>query len=127
MYISLPELVLNPKENSYGPDYQSGQIRIAFTPGNTDISKKLYGGCILGSSPEARKFAIREMVTDRSWCDDFHIYRIRWTNGNYLKEFLYRDITIALSYREYLAKCRRTRIRYNCATRRWLFHSKRQS
>lgn len=76
------ELFLNPKNQEYGPDYQSGQIRVAFTQGNADESNKLYGGCILGTTPEARKYAMRVSNKEGSWCDDYHTYKLRWSNGS---------------------------------------------
>lgn len=56
-------------------------MRVAFTAGNSRECNTLYGGCILGSTPEARKYAMRSSTRDNSWCDDFHIYTLRWSNG----------------------------------------------
>lgn len=79
--IVISEFYLNPKNQEYGPDYQSGQIRVAFTQGNSEESKILSGGCILGSTSEARKYAMRTSNNENGWCDDFHTYKIRWSNG----------------------------------------------
>lgn len=81
IYSKLSELYLDSRDKLYGPGYQSGQIRIAFTAGNDDAANSLFGGCILGNSSEARKFGIRKTRKDESWCNGFHVYTARWTNG----------------------------------------------
>lgn len=76
------ELYLTPKKYEYGTeDYASGQIRIAFVPGNADLCKKLQGGVILGTSDEARKYGLRESISETNWNDDFHIFTAIWRPG----------------------------------------------
>jgi beta-glucanase (GH16 family) len=74
-----PELYLNPVNEEYGPGYASGQIRIAFSGGNEDLCRDLRGGCILGSSPAARNYAVKNIVKNSgSWSDDFHKFIVIW-------------------------------------------------
>lgn len=73
-----PELYLTPSTNAYGPDYDSGSIRIAFLPGNADISKTLSGGCILGASKAARAYGIKSITSNRAWSDTYHKFTIKW-------------------------------------------------
>ncbi|XP_063910735.1 beta-1,3-glucan-binding protein-like [Zophobas morio] len=74
-----PELYLNPLNEPYGPDYASGQIRIAFLPGNEHLNKNLQGGCILGSSQAGRNYGMKTIKTDTgTWGDDFHVFTLIW-------------------------------------------------
>lgn len=77
----ISELFLESRDKPYGPGYQSGEIRVAFSPGNTDASNTLFGGCVIGNSTEARKYGLRNTRRDESWCNGFHVYTVRWTNG----------------------------------------------
>ncbi|XP_044256880.1 beta-1,3-glucan-binding protein-like [Tribolium madens] len=74
-----PQLFLNPVNEEYGPDYASGQIRIAYLPGNKAMARKLYGGCVLGSSPAARNYALKKIEKNEgSWSDDYHKFTAIW-------------------------------------------------
>ncbi|KAK9891864.1 hypothetical protein WA026_017352 [Henosepilachna vigintioctopunctata] len=75
-----PELYLNPKDEEYGSFYQSGQIRVAFLPGNTELSKTVYGGCVLGVSNEGRNYAMRSSRKGSSWSDTFHTFTVEWSS-----------------------------------------------
>lgn len=74
-----PQIFLNPKKREYGRGYESGQIRIAFLPGNSHKSTKLYGGVILGSSLGGRSYAMKSVdAPTGSWSDDFHDFTVKW-------------------------------------------------
>ncbi|XP_045462189.1 uncharacterized protein LOC123672218 [Harmonia axyridis] len=75
-----PELYLNPKNEEYGENFQSGQIRIAFLPGNSEFSKVVYGGCILGTSNGGRTYGMKTIRRTNSWSDDFHRFGVEWSN-----------------------------------------------
>lgn len=75
-----PELFLQPKKSEYGLGYDSGQIRIAFCPGNENLGKELQAGIILGTSPEGRNFGIRKINNEENvdWSDHYHTFQISW-------------------------------------------------
>ncbi|XP_063910734.1 beta-1,3-glucan-binding protein-like [Zophobas morio] len=74
-----PELYLNPLNEPYGPDYASGQIRIAFLPGNEQLNRNLRGGCILGSSQAGRNYGMKTIKKNTgTWGDDFHVFTVVW-------------------------------------------------
>ncbi|KAJ8944326.1 hypothetical protein NQ318_016133 [Aromia moschata] len=73
-----PELYLNSDNDDYGLDYDSGQIRIAYAPGNEDLSKILEGGVILGSSIAARKYGIKTIEKHTSWANEYHRFGVIW-------------------------------------------------
>ncbi|XP_044766626.1 beta-1,3-glucan-binding protein-like isoform X2 [Coccinella septempunctata] len=75
-----PELYLNPKREEYGGNYQSGQIRIAFLPGNSEFSKVVYGGCILGESNSGRSYGMKTFRRTSSWSNGFHRFAVEWSN-----------------------------------------------
>ncbi|XP_056629844.1 uncharacterized protein LOC130440605 [Diorhabda sublineata] len=75
-----PELYLNPATEKYGPNYQSGQIRIAFTPGNADMNTVLHGGVILGNTLAARVHEDKtSQLANGHWSDEFHTFGVKWT------------------------------------------------
>lgn len=75
-----PELFLQPVEFAYGLEYDSGQMRVAFSAGNTGLGNELQGGIILGTSEEARRYGMRKSINDEgAWSDDFHVYSLYWT------------------------------------------------
>lgn len=74
-----PELYLNPLSEEYGPNYESGQMRIAFAPGNSQLNNVLSGGIILGSNVAGRSYGTKTMENQqKSWGDDFHNFTITW-------------------------------------------------
>ncbi|KAL3274986.1 hypothetical protein HHI36_019760 [Cryptolaemus montrouzieri] len=75
-----PELFLNPKNSEYGDYYSSGQIRIAFIPGNSVFSKVLYGGCILGASNGGRSHGMRSIRRVNGWSRTFNRYTVEWSD-----------------------------------------------
>lgn len=77
------ELYLTPVNEHYGPGYQSGQIRIAFVPGNKNSSRQLMGGVILGDSKAARTFGMRKYKKVLDWSNTFNEFGIKWTPGIY--------------------------------------------
>lgn len=77
-----PELYLNSVNDNYGPNYDSGQIRIAFTSGNADSNKILHGGLILGSTTAARSYGMKTIEKHTSWCDEFHRFAVNWKPGS---------------------------------------------
>ncbi|KAF2893394.1 hypothetical protein ILUMI_12788 [Ignelater luminosus] len=73
-----PELFLKPKNNMYGLGYESGLLRIAFVPGNDDMSQQLSGGCVLGQTFVARNYAIKSVRSEKRWTNDFHVFKVEW-------------------------------------------------
>ncbi|CAG9855841.1 unnamed protein product [Phyllotreta striolata] len=74
-----PEIYLNPLHSVYGhSNYESGQIRIAFSPGNSDQNKLLQGGVVLGQSNAARDYGIKKVEAFENWSDDFHKFVVNW-------------------------------------------------
>ncbi|XP_034122471.1 gram-negative bacteria-binding protein 3 [Drosophila guanche] len=77
-----PQLWLQPKAPAYGDDYQSGQIRIAYTrPANGKVD--LYTGALLNAEEPLRsaKVCHRDGSKESSddWSDSFHNYTLEWT------------------------------------------------
>lgn len=77
------ELYLNPVNEGYGPGYDSGQIRIAFVPGNENLNKILSGGILLGQSKAARNYGIRKLTKETNWSRQFHRFIVTWTKGEF--------------------------------------------
>ncbi|KAF7268731.1 hypothetical protein GWI33_018084 [Rhynchophorus ferrugineus] len=73
-----PELYLNSESEIYGPNYESGQIRIAFSAGNNMFNRRLEGGAILGGKTAARNYATKIWDGKSPWADEFHIYTALW-------------------------------------------------
>ncbi|EDW31174.1 GL20727 [Drosophila persimilis] len=77
-----PQLWLQPKNQEYGDDYQSGQIRIAYTrPANGKID--LYTGALLNAEEPLRSAKVCHKVggndSSDDWSDSFHNYTLEWT------------------------------------------------
>ncbi|KAJ8930601.1 hypothetical protein NQ314_016571 [Rhamnusium bicolor] len=89
-----PELLLNSLNEEYGPNYESGQIRIAFTAGNSEMNKILKGGIILGSQNVARNYGLKNIERHRTWCDDFHKFVINWKPGEFALVQTYDNILL---------------------------------
>ncbi|XP_037934806.1 gram-negative bacteria-binding protein 3-like [Teleopsis dalmanni] len=99
----VPELWLQPVTYAYGvTNYQSGQIRIAFSRTN-GTSTDLYGGVILNSEERWRykKLCHLAKATDKNWWDDYHVFTLIWTemylafavdNEEYCRIHTLRDI-----------------------------------
>ncbi|KAJ8930602.1 hypothetical protein NQ314_016572 [Rhamnusium bicolor] len=73
-----PELYLNSVNDDYGLNYDSGQIRIAFTPGNANLNTKLEGGIILGSNAASRSYGIKSVEKRTSWTNEYHRFGLNW-------------------------------------------------
>ncbi|KAK5642300.1 hypothetical protein RI129_008467 [Pyrocoelia pectoralis] len=73
-----PEISLAPKSEIYGPQYDSGRIRIAMVYGNRELSNDLYAGGVLGSSDAARNYALKKIFSYNHWTDNFHVFRVEW-------------------------------------------------
>uniref|UniRef100_A0A6P7GA73 Beta-1,3-glucan-binding protein-like n=1 Tax=Diabrotica virgifera virgifera TaxID=50390 RepID=A0A6P7GA73_DIAVI len=74
-----PEIYLTPANEKYGLKSQSGQIRIAFTPGNSDLNHVLHGGLTIGRSVAATNYFDKTIESKMSsWSDDFHTFRVDW-------------------------------------------------
>lgn len=76
-------MYLNPEREEYGPNYESGQIRIAFAPGNLNENSVLHGGVILGGNPAARDYGDSVFQMNKLWSDDFHKFTLVWKPGKY--------------------------------------------
>nr|XP_022908352.1 beta-1,3-glucan-binding protein-like [Onthophagus taurus] len=73
-----PELYLTPKKFSYGSGFNSGEMRIAFVLGNEHLNGALCGGLILGDDEKGRNFALKKIIKNINWSDDFHIFGLEW-------------------------------------------------
>lgn len=72
-------MYLVPKNQEYGLLFhKSGEIVVAFLPGNDGLRRKLYGGVILGHTDRARTYAMYSTQEDKDWSDDFHVYTVKW-------------------------------------------------
>lgn len=77
-----PELYLNPLNEEYGPFYESGQIRIAFCAGNSNMTDVLSGGCVLGNSNKGKNHFMKTIKkVSESWTDDFNVFSVTWTDA----------------------------------------------
>ncbi|KAK7575921.1 hypothetical protein V9T40_012207 [Parthenolecanium corni] len=85
----VPEIWLTPRDFSYGPEYQSGQIRIAMVRGNSELtcgneklgSRYLQAGLYFGPRNGVKKILFtKEMPAD--WQSKFHDFSIVWTIDN---------------------------------------------
>lgn len=74
-------MFLQHRKPEYGPQYDSGQMRVAFTPGNDDLGKDLAGGVILSNSDEGRRFGLRYSQNEEHWGNGFHTYVLKWKPG----------------------------------------------
>ncbi|KAH8370265.1 hypothetical protein KR093_002849, partial [Drosophila rubida] len=80
----VPQMFLQPKTHVYGePDYQSGQLRIAYTRHGAGAQPDLYAGALLNANEPLRsnKLCHRLGSNDSSqdWSDSFHTYTMEWT------------------------------------------------
>ncbi|XP_018563524.1 beta-1,3-glucan-binding protein-like [Anoplophora glabripennis] len=73
-----PELYLNSANEDYGPGYGSGQIRIAFAPGNSDLNQMLQGGIILGDSVAAKSYGMKTVQKQTGWSNEYHTFKVTW-------------------------------------------------
>ncbi|KAF5294932.1 hypothetical protein FQR65_LT10644 [Abscondita terminalis] len=73
-----PQLYLKSKNDFYGDGYDSGLLKIAYAPGNTDMNRILSGGGVLGESAFARYYAIKSTQSTKEWSKDFHIFKLEW-------------------------------------------------
>lgn len=83
----ITELILRPKSYVYGPGHSSGEIKIAFMPGNKNMSSRLYGGIAFGDSDKARAYGLKYISSQNVFNDDFHIFTCIWTPGNLFIHF----------------------------------------
>ncbi|CAH0693960.1 unnamed protein product [Spodoptera exigua] len=74
----LPEINLEPLEYSYGYNYDSGLMRIAFVRGNSNVAKKLYGGPVLADADPFRSELLLEKIGTDNWYKDYHNYTLIW-------------------------------------------------
>ncbi|KPI97192.1 Beta-1,3-glucan-binding protein [Papilio xuthus] len=76
----IPLIQLEPRDNVYGSlNYASGLIRIACVKGNMELSKKLYGGAIVGHSEPLRSRYLREKQNNQQWSKSFHNFTLVWS------------------------------------------------
>lgn len=74
-------MYLQPKELAYGENYDSGQMRIAFAPGNEDLGKQLAAGAVLSPSEDGRTYGMRYSQSEDHWGNAFHTYILKWEPG----------------------------------------------
>ena len=83
-----PELLLDSADHVYGPQFfESGQIRIGFVRGNSQLSHngmaidgtQLSGGLVLVNTQEDRSKWMRTTQAATHWGDGFHNYSVTWT------------------------------------------------
>lgn len=80
----LPQLWLQPKDHVYGKeDYQSGQLRIAYTRQSSAGQLGLYSGALLSSKEPLRSNKLCHMLdtgdSNKDWTESFHNYTLEWT------------------------------------------------
>ncbi|KAH8415556.1 hypothetical protein KR222_004595 [Zaprionus bogoriensis] len=80
----VPQLWLQPKAHVYGqPDYQSGQLRIAYTRQSPEGKLDLYAGALLNAKEPLRSTKLCHQLgtgdSSRDWSDSFHNYTLEWT------------------------------------------------
>ncbi|XP_048487483.1 beta-1,3-glucan-binding protein [Plutella xylostella] len=75
----IPEIILEPTDHVYGNGrYASGMLRIAFSPGNAESSRTLYGGPVLSSREPIRSQFLKEKIGTDDWNKEFHNYSVVW-------------------------------------------------
>jgi len=78
---AFPQLWLQPVENIYGfNNYQSGQMRIAFSRVNA-TGIQLYGGVLLNAKEPWRSAKMCHAPQAADWGNDFHVYQLTWTEN----------------------------------------------
>ncbi|KAH8307494.1 hypothetical protein KR044_013451, partial [Drosophila immigrans] len=80
----VPQLWLEPKANTYGEgDYQSGQLRIAYTRQGAATKPDLYAGAVLNANEPLRSNKLCHKLgssdSSQDWSDSFHNYTMEWT------------------------------------------------
>lgn len=80
----VPQMWLEPKAHVYGKDdYQSGQLRIAYTRQSTSGQLDLYAGALLNAKEPLRSNKLCHKLgssdSSHDWSDSFHIYTMEWT------------------------------------------------
>ncbi|GLV35938.1 Gram-negative bacteria binding protein 3 [Carabus blaptoides fortunei] len=84
----LPQLYLQPHNNTYGADYASGRLWVAYARGNLDLvtetneqigNSVLYGGPVLGIKEPVRTQAAIRVVGQQPWGATYHTYTLTWT------------------------------------------------
>lgn len=80
----LPQLWLQPKYHVYGKeDYQSGQLRIAYTRQSTAGQLGLYSGALLTYKEPLRSNKLCHILqtsdSNKDWTESFHNYTLEWT------------------------------------------------
>lgn len=76
-----PIITLEPRSFEYGLHYDSGEIRIAFAPGNENLGKDLASGVVLSGTEEGRTYGVRYSQGEEHWGSAFHTYVMKWTPG----------------------------------------------
>lgn len=79
---------MTPKNNEYGQNYQSGQIRIAMIRGNKELicnderlgNRFLQAGIYFGSPNAVKKLIFTKEMAE-NWLDNFHDFSLVWTIG----------------------------------------------
>ncbi|CAH1105312.1 unnamed protein product [Psylliodes chrysocephalus] len=77
-----PIITLTPSSEEYGPNYESGQITIAFSPGNEDSHTTVKGGVVLGAYPSARYYGIKSVSQNHGWSLAYHRFGVIWKTDN---------------------------------------------
>lgn len=82
-------ILLEPVSNNYGSTlYASGQLRIAFIRGNTNLNtenrinidgRSLYGGAILTGDPLKRENSYVKTTKSNHFGSDYHVYSMIWS------------------------------------------------
>lgn len=82
-------ITLTPSSEEYGPNYESGQITIAFSPGNEDSHTTVKGGVVLGAYPSARYYGIKSVSQNHGWSLAYHRFGVIWKTGKKIYELNY--------------------------------------
>ncbi|XP_049819666.1 beta-1,3-glucan-binding protein-like [Aethina tumida] len=80
-----PELFLNPLTETYGSDFLSGQMRIAFNGGNPELIKMVSGGVMMGDGTITRTYGMKSKKIPNT--SDFHNYTLLWAPDKIVLSF----------------------------------------
>lgn len=88
LLIRAPVISLQPLQPTYGENYKSGEMRIAYAHGNTILNwqnkningGRLYGGAILNKEAELRYNFMKDVTLPNVefFGQDFHLYSLTW-------------------------------------------------
>ncbi|EFN85450.1 beta-1,3-glucan-binding protein [Harpegnathos saltator] len=90
-----PEMWLEPKYMTYGPNYASGRVLLGQTRGNENLvnatdpsiiydSRRLDFGVRMGMSPSIQERLVSKILeSGPKWTQNFHVYTTVWNNNGF--------------------------------------------